>query len=100
MLQLGRDVHPFTTVSVTSTFTISPLTLSVAVVNWEVWPSRSTIESLARNERNDGLPGGGLFSVGFGPSPYTDESSIVISTRNRPSSWTVDTEQSMLVPTS
>src|SRR5205807_4471568 len=51
----------FTTVSVTSTFTISPLTLSVAVVNCAVPPSFRTIESVARNDRKVGLPLVALF---------------------------------------
>ena len=50
--------------------------------------------------RNDGLPAAGLLSVVVGVSPYTDESSIVISSLNRPSSCGVETLQSMLVPTS
>src|SRR5262249_27188217 len=44
----------FTTVSVTSTFQTSPLTLSVAVEYWADWPSLSTIESLVRNDLNAG----------------------------------------------
>ncbi len=49
----GRVVH-FMTVSVTSIFTVSPVILSVAVVNWPVSPFFRIIALMARNERNDG----------------------------------------------
>src|SRR5262249_49714288 len=74
-------LHHFTTVSVTSTLVTSPLTLSVAVVNWPVCPSFRIIELLARNDRNDGccdaLPASSI---------RTDVSSMVSAMRKRPAS--------------